>query len=189
MKRISNREVLVLVQTFLSTSEDDNTRRLIRRLRPARTRGYLTRSEFEAVCVWKSPRAIHHIKANSPSQVRTATRRALATRDEGRRLSELMALRGVAVPMASSILMFVDPARYGVIDIRVWQLLYAIGTVAKKPRGVGFTVNDWCAFLATLRSMATRFHASARDVERALFRVHQEHQLGRLYGGRTARVT
>jgi hypothetical protein len=158
-------------------------------MRNARRRGYLTQSEFEAVCVWKSARAIQHIRANSPSEIRQATQRALATRDEDRRLSELLALRGVAVPTASSILMFIDPKRYGVIDIRVWQLLYAVGAVTTKPAGAGFSANDWRKFLAILRPMAGRFRVSVRDLERALFSVHQQHQQSRLYASKKPRTT
>ena len=110
---------------------------LIRRLRVARKRGYVTPAELEAVCYWKSPRAIQYIRSNSPAQVGATTRSALATRSERRRLEALRQLKGVSVPMASALLMLLNPKRYGVIDIRVWQLLHKIGTVSKKRRGGG----------------------------------------------------
>lgn len=40
--------------------------------------------------------------------------------------------------MASSILMLTNPNRYGVIDIRVWQLLFKMGSVTRNPEGIGF---------------------------------------------------
>ncbi len=92
-----------------------------------------------------------------------------------------MALRGVSVPMASSILTLVNPRRYGVMDIRVWQLLHAIGAVTKKPAGVGFGFNDWHEFLTILRHFAKEFNVNARDIERTLFSAHQKYQKGRLY--------
>ena len=100
-----------------------------------------------------------------------------------------MGLQGVGVPMASSILMLIDPRRYGVIDIRVWQLLHAAGAVTGKPAGSGFSANNWRQFLAVLRSLTGRFGVNARDVERALFRAHQEYQQGRLYGARRPFMT
>ncbi|MGQ0548134.1 MAG: hypothetical protein ACT4PY_00475 [Armatimonadota bacterium] len=181
LKRIPYQKTSRLIKACLSTEEDEETVDLIRRLRPARARGYLTRGELEAVCFWKSARAIHYIRSNSRSRIRTATRRALATTSERRRLEELTVLRGVSVPMASSILMLVDPRRYGVIDIRVWQLLYAIGAVTKKPAGVGFSFDNWMQFLRILRYFARRFNVKARDIERALFCVHRKYQKGRLY--------
>jgi len=36
--------------------------------------------------------------------------------------------KGVSVPMASALLTLLDPKRYGVIDIRIWQLLHRMGT-------------------------------------------------------------
>jgi hypothetical protein len=189
LKQLPGKDASVLIQPFLSTKEDEGTARLVRRFRGVRARGYLTRAELEAVCFWKSARAIHYVRSNSDSQIRTATRRALATRDERRRLEALTGLRGVAVPMASSILMFVNPRRYGVIDIRVWQLLHTIGAVTKKPAGTGFNVNDWCQFLAILRSFAAALNVTARDVERALFSVHLRHQEGRLYASGRRRTS
>ena|SRR2546427_12023878 len=52
-------------------------------------------------------------------------------------LALLVGLKGVRVPMASAILTLIDPRRYGVIDIRVWQLLYAIKSVQQLPGGRG----------------------------------------------------
>ena len=85
------------------------------------------------MCYWKSPRAIHYVRSNSPTSVRAATRKALTTRSERRRLEALVQLQGVSIPMASAILMLLDPKRYGVIDIRVWQLLHEVGAVTTKP--------------------------------------------------------
>ncbi len=47
-----------LVRDYLCTEEDAETTELLRRLRAARARGYLTVQELEVVCYWKSPRAI-----------------------------------------------------------------------------------------------------------------------------------
>ena len=181
LKKIPYGKLSLLIKAFLSVEEDEETLDLIRRLRQVRARGYLTSGELEAVCRWKSARAIQHIKSNSPSEVRNATRRALATRNERRRMAELTTLRGVSTPMASSVLMLVDPRRYGVIDIRVWQLLHAIGAVTKKPAGIGFDFNNWHQFLMIVRHFAKKFNVKARDIERTLFNVHQEYQKGRLY--------
>jgi hypothetical protein len=181
LKKIPYSKVSVLIKDCLSTEEDEATLDLIRRLRKVRARGYLTRGELEAVCRWKSARAIQHIKSNSASEVRAATRRALATKSERRRLAGLTVLRGVSVPMASSVLMLVDPQRYGVIDIRVWQLLHAIGAVTKKPAGIGFDFSNWYQFLMIVRHFAKKFNVKARDIERTLFCAHQEYQKGRLY--------
>ena len=181
LKKLPYRKVRVLLTRYLSTEEDAETVVLIRELRQARVRGYLTRNELEKVCRWKSARAIHLIKSNSIARIRTATRRALATKSERRRIEALMTLDGVSVPMASAILMLLQPRRYGVIDIRVWQLLYAMGAITKKSSGVGFNFNNWYQFLMIIRYFAKKLGVGARDIERSLFLAHQEFQKGTLY--------
>lgn len=177
-----------LIRRHLSTDEDAGTARLCRRLRVARARGYLTRSELEAVCRWKSPRAIHQVRANTAKRVRAATTSALGTRSEPRRLESLVRLRGVSVPMASAVLTLIDPRRYGVIDIRVWQLLHARGAVRRNAEGVGLSAGNWREFLAVIRHFARKLRVKARDVERALFDAHRARQKGRLYQTRPPKV-
>jgi hypothetical protein len=181
LKNIPYTELRVLLTKYLSTEEDDETAALIRELQAASERGYLTRNELEKVCRWKSARAIHLIKKNSIARSRTATRRALATRSERRRFEALTTLNGVSVPMASAILTLLDPRRYGVLDIRVWQLLYAMGAVTKKPSGVGFDFNNWHQFLMIIRYLAKNLRVNARDIERSLFFAHRAYQAGTLY--------
>jgi hypothetical protein len=173
-----------LVRKHLSLIEWPETAGLIHELRVARKRGYLRSSELEAVCYWKSPRAIQRIKSNSSSAIRAATRAALAARSERARLEALTALSGVSVPMASAVLTLLDPKRYGVIDIRVWELLYALGTVTRNPGAVGFSFNNWHEFLMIIRHFAKKLECKARDIERTLFMAHKQHRKGRLYGGR-----
>ncbi len=87
----------------------------------------------------------------------------------------------MSVPMASAILMLLNPKRYGVIDIRVWQLLHEVGTVTKNADGVGFNFKNWYQFLVVLRYFAKKLGVTARDIERTLFIAHKEYQVGRLY--------
>ena len=93
----------------------------------------------------------------------------------------LTSLHGVSVPVASAILTLVDPKRYGVLDIRVWQLLCAIDSVRTNPRGVGFNFKNWYDYLRQLRYHAREIGVSARTVERTLFEYHRKVQQGKLY--------
>lgn len=182
LKPIPYKNLEGLLRECLSRSEEEEeTQTVIRKLRGARRRGYLTPGELEAVCRWKSARAVRHIKANTPWSVRSLTRRAIATRSERRRLELLCTLDGVSVPMASAILTLLDPRRYGVIDIRVWQILYRLGAVTRKPNGTGFTFEDWYRFLMIVRYFARKLGVKTRDIERTLFAVHRKYQRGRLY--------
>ena len=184
LRPIPYRRLETLVRAHLDTVEDEGTAALMRRLRAARARGHLTRAEMEAVCRWKSARAIHHVRSNTPAEVRAATREALRTRSERLRLAALTRLRGVSVPMASALLTLLHPRRYGVIDIRVWQLMHRVGTVGTNAGGAGFSFDNWQQFLVAIRRMAARLGVTARDVERTLFSVHRKYQSGTLYARR-----
>ncbi len=161
--------------------EDSPTAKIIKRLRHAKSNKELSRGEFLDICYWKSPRAIRRCEQNSGKRVEETTRRVFETRSERKRLELLGTLKGVNVPMASAILTLTDPKRYGVIDIRVWQLLYALGSVQNNQRGLGFTFAHWHKYLNILRHHALRLEAPVRNVELTLFQYHRNHQVGSLY--------
>jgi len=184
LKKIPYASVTLLIRDYLSTEEWAETALVMKQLRPVKARGYFTPADLEVVCRWKSPRALHYIRGNTAAEVRRLTKQALTTRSERRRLEALTSLRGVSVPMASAILTLLQPHRYGVIDIRVWQLLHAVGAVTKKSSGVGFDFNHWYQFLTIIRSLAATHGVRARDVERALFHAHRDYQKGVLYAGK-----
>lgn len=181
LKRLPQGNLSSLVRRHLSVSDDERTTLLCRRLRAARRRGYLTKGELVAVCRWKSARVLNRIRANNHHRIRAATGAAMATRSEKRRLEALVRLEGVSVPMASAVLMLVDPNRYGVIDIRVWQLLHAVGAVAENRKGTNFSLENWLQFLSIIRRLSAKLNVSARAVERTLFEVHKANQENRLY--------
>jgi hypothetical protein len=170
-----------LIEDNLSTDEYKHTQELIDLLRPVRQRKYMTKGELVQVCRWKSARVIQKVKANSQYLVRSKTATAFETRSERQKLIALTDLHGVSVPMASAVLMLTNPRRYGVIDIRVWELMYKLGVMSTLPKGVGFRFNHWYRYLMILRYFAKKHHVRARDIERTLFEVHKKYQKGRLY--------
>jgi hypothetical protein len=181
LRRLTYRSLDALLARELIREEHEPTAALMRDLRGVRGRGGFTRTEFRLMCRWKSPRARLLWEKNSAARVRAVSRAVLATRDERRRMELLTALHGVGVPMASAILTLIDPRRYGVLDIRAWQLLFAIRSVEANRRGQGFTIAQWLDFLAALRTHARRLGVSARMVEYTLFHCHRKFQKGTLY--------
>ena len=160
--------------------EDPKAAKIIRRLTHVKRDRELSRGEFLDICYWKSPRSIRKCERNSAKQVETITLKVFATKSERTRLELLTSLQGVSIPTASAILALTNPKRYGVIDIRVWQLLYALKSVSSRPSGVGFTFSHWYHYLRILRHHASRLKVSVRRLELTLFQFHQSHQVGRL---------
>ncbi len=170
-----------LIKNNLDTKEDAETLKLINELKGVKKRGYFTKEEFLKMGMWKSPRPKKHYLKNSDEKVISISRKVFSTKFEKRRIELLTSLNGVSIPAASAILTLTDPENYGVIDIRVWQILYLYGSVKVKPTGTNFDFNNWYNYLMKLRYYAKKFKVSARDIERTIFFHHVKIQEGNLY--------
>jgi hypothetical protein len=179
--RVPYRDLSALLRALAVRPEDPGTAALIARLRGVRRAREFGRRDFITMCRWKSPRAMLHYRRHSAATIRRVSQAVLATRDEARRMTLLTELKGVSVPTASAILTLLEPRRYGVLDIRVWQLLHTIGAVRSRPDGRGFGLAHWLEFLALIRTQARALGLTARAVEWMLFGYHQTVQTGRLY--------
>ena len=131
--------------------------------------------------LWKSPRPKKHYQKNLEREIKEASRMALSAKSEEEKIESLTRLKGVSIPVASSILTIIDPKKYGIIDIRVWQTLYLYNEISTKPSGQGFTVKDWGNYLSILRRYASQLNVNVRDIERTLLFHHREIQEGNLY--------
>ena len=158
-------------------AEYPRTAELIRRLRHVRRAGEFSRAEFLVMCRWKSPRALPLYRRHRAARIRRLARDA-GDAERGRRMELLTALAGVSVPVASAILTLIDPRRYGVLDIRVWQLLWALGAVDRRPSGRGFTVVDWLRYLETLRGARAATRRLGARGGLTLFERHRRAQRG-----------
>ena len=132
-----------------------------------RARGYYTRGEFIEVCAWKSARSRPKIAANSRAVIVSATRAALATDDEGLRMQHLLALEGVGVPTASTLLYCAFPGEYPILDIR------ALESLGVKPRSQ-YPVSFWLLYLGACRALAASRGVSIRTLDKALWQHSKE---------------
>lgn len=132
-----------------------------------RARGHYMRAEFIEVCAWKSVRSRPKVAANSEAAVLDATGRALSAVDEAARISPMLELAGVGVPTASTLLYFVYPTDYPILDVR------ALESLGVKPRSV-YPVGFWLAYLSACRTLARRAGVSIRTLDKALWQHSKE---------------
>ena len=132
-----------------------------------RARGHYTRAEFIEVCGWKTVRSRPKVAANSEAAVVDATSRALSAVEEEARISALLELVGVGVPTASTLLYFVFPDEYPILDVRA---LESLGVKARSVYPVGF----WLAYLSECRKLAARAGVSIRTLDKALWQHSKE---------------
>ena len=170
-----------LIRENLNTKEDVETLKLINQLKDVKKRGYFTKEEFIRMGIWKSPRPKQRYLRNDEKTIISVSKKVFSTKFEKRKIELLITLKGVSIPAASAILTLTDPKNYGVIDIRVWQILYLYGSAKVRPAGMNFNFNNWYNYLIKLRYFAKKFKVLVRDIERTLFLYHKKIQEGNLY--------
>ncbi len=140
-------------------------------------KGFLTKEELCQLVEWKFagdglklPRLRRTVLAAQGDEIRELSRSGLS---QDTKLSELTRVRildglpAVGPKVASVILTFRDPARYGVFDFHAWKTLASEGLVKRKHDGSNEEyVNE---YLPALRKIATKFGLSVRDVEKAYY--------------------
>ncbi|MDX2077162.1 MAG: hypothetical protein SFZ02_12075 [bacterium] len=175
--------ILTLLEKELVTNDDHPTSVLINSLAPVHKKGYFTQYEFLEMCKWKEPRQRKrkYWQANTEEEVKMFSTKAFSTQDEARRILTLCRLKGVGVPVASAILTLTNPTNYGVIDIRVWQVLYTYNEVDYDKDGENIKALHWLDYLEKIRDWANQFNTSARLIEQTLFKHHEKILIGPLY--------
>ncbi len=131
----------------------------------------LSAPDLAAVVEWfyrdeadKKQRALELVARNDDAKVQRVTSQVLClpNADDTYRLTCLMSLEGITPQLASVILAFFDPARYGIFSQSVWQRL--LGNV---PPGL-YTPSNYVRLLAALRKTAAKYHLTARTIDKAL---------------------
>jgi thermostable 8-oxoguanine DNA glycosylase len=167
----------------LSKKEDSKTRDLLKGLSSARKRGYLNKKEFIEIILWKTTgRSVPLAKLNPESKIIKITKQAFCTNYEKRKIEILTSLSGVEVPVASAILTLISPRKYGVIDVRAWQVLYQKKKVNTNPSGANPTVNQWYQYQNIIRHFAKKLKVTPRNIDLTLYIIHSKYQKGTLYG-------
>jgi hypothetical protein len=134
----------------------------------AQARGYFTKSEFLALCHWKTPRTGPRCAENEENFVKEVTRIALTSPNERLRIEVLTLLRGVDWPTASTILHFGYKDQYPILDFRaLWSL--GIGTVPYRDFAFWSSYTNYC-------QLARRARVTMRVIDRALWQYSKEHQ-------------
>jgi hypothetical protein len=132
-----------------------------------RRRGHYTREEFIQVCAWKTVRSRSKVASNPAAAVIEATSLALTATDEARRIEALLALEGVGVPTASTLLYVAFPDDYPILDVR------ALESLGVKPRSQ-YPVSFWLAYLSACRELARQYGVSIRTLDKALWQHSKE---------------
>lgn len=169
------------ILTTIPDYEDKKTIEIFKQFKSIYKQDFLTKAQLIEILKWKSPRPLKHYLANSEKAVKEITALAFATKDDTMKVHILTALTGVNLPAASAILMFYNPTKFPVIDIRVWQQLHKAKLVDTNPKGQGFKLHEWETYLTVIRSLAKDLKLTARQVEKRLFDYDRNTRKDKLY--------
>ena len=123
----------------------------------------LSLEDLHAVGQWKAGGRLRHlIEQNDEDKVLRVSRTAFAESNEQLRIEKLTELDGVSWPMASTILHFVLPGCYPIVDIRAMNTLGG-------PDPSRFNFEKWKNYYELCRKTAKECDVSLRDLDRALW--------------------
>ena len=128
-------------------------------------RGWLEKSEFLTICLWKSRRPKRLYNLNTEKEIVSKSKLTFKEKDELKKIKILTELKGVQIPTASAILSVVNPDIYPIIDVRCIQSLTDLGMIKWKT----ITENTWIEYLKIIRNLSKENNKTAREIEKGLF--------------------
>ena len=164
MRKLSSEDLLHWIE---ETEENELLNTIGAELRAA---GEVNKAQLEEMIRWKFAsdarrryRNLDLVRKMDDSLIRHVTRAALSLPESQDlyKIKILQCLDGVGTAMASVILTFYAPNRYGVLDTRVWNQLF--------PGEVQYTPEKYIELLTALRRLAEKTGQSVRTVEFALW--------------------
>lgn len=132
------------------------------------SQGFITEATFFRILNWKAPRVKGKIRKNDFNYYNKGIQRAIAA-SESEKLKILTGLQGIGVPVASTILNFIYPDQFPIMDIRVTEALINLGYLQVKSRSLA----NYPRYRQVILRIVQESGCSMRNVDRALFAYHK----------------
>jgi hypothetical protein len=132
-------------------------------------KGTLTKQTFMRVLNWKSPRVKGIVKLNE-FEVYERGIKAAHTAEEKKKLGVLCRLHGVGAPVGSTILHFMYPDSFPIIDVRTAETLHYAGRIERRSTDSSQYASFRSVMLDILRETSC---FTLRQIDRALFAFHK----------------
>ncbi|MDP3106222.1 MAG: hypothetical protein Q8M95_16645 [Candidatus Methanoperedens sp.] len=130
--------------------------------------GTISKPTFIRILDWKAPRVKGKIKGDFEYYA-DGFRLALQSPEE-RRLAVLDDLQGIGVPVASTILHFIYPSVFSIMDVRVTEALFYSGYLKAKLR----SQNNYANYRRVILNLVQLHKCSTRELDKALFAYHKK---------------
>lgn len=128
--------------------------------------GTLSNDVFKRILVWKSPRLMGIVKLEKfNSYYSPAIKNVLIVSDD-QKLKILDDLYGIGAPTASTILHFIYPDKFPIIDVRTIRALFTNGYIEHKSTGAR-NYSEFRNAILSIKKVASNY--SLREIDRAPF--------------------
>lgn len=127
------------------------------------SQGTISKSTFYDIINWKSARTKGKLRSDY-TYYADSIREVVAV-PEQQKLPILIELDGIGVPVGSTILHFIYPNIYPIIDVRVTNVLCNFGYLKAKTR----SINNYKKYHKVILNIEAQSKYSLREIDRALF--------------------
>lgn len=131
--------------------------------------GAISQDTLERIADWKSFHVRHKVKWNNFGLYQIAIKYALEVPDR-LKLSLLCGLEGVDIPVASTILNFMYPDKFPIIDYRVTQVLREAAEI-QLTKNMSYKM--YYKYKAEIEKIGEQTGYDIRTIDRALFAYHK----------------
>lgn len=149
--------------------DEPKYRKLLGRFKTELRSGHVSFDTIMEAVKWKSER-IKGLMKKSERSYCAAVQRAYKEKDEKTKLGVLIQLDGWAVPMASTVLHFLFPDRFPIIDRRTLSTLDKVNHFRASRTPTGY----W-RYCAEIRKISKETGLPLRAIDRALFAYDKAH--------------
>jgi len=132
----------------------------------------LSKQTFIRILHWKSPRLKGIVKIDEYNNTyRPIIETCIKANNIETRISQLLSLYGIHTPTASTILHFIYPSEYPIIDIRTLETLNHFNLILSQSK----SENNYWIFYKIIHQIKEDTGYSLRKIDRALFSFHKIH--------------
>lgn len=134
--------------------------------------GTWSREDLQWIIEWKvrvfTKPTLKHLRKNDDDEIRAQIEEAVHESSIRSKVEALTSLSGIGVPVASAILLFINPARFTVIDKRAWNVLHESEYLSQELSDDP-TVEEYLLYLGACWTLANEYDVSIRTLDRALW--------------------
>jgi len=134
--------------------------------------GEWSHEDLEWIIEWKvgvfTKPTLKHLRSNDDEEITARIDEAVHESSIRSKVELLTSLTGIGVPVASAILLFINPNRFTVIDERAWNVLQQTGYLSQDLSDDP-TVEEYLLYLGVCWALANEYDVSLRTLDMALW--------------------